>query len=305
MSVTRCRFNGFSVSVTRLDQADALGTGNKYFKLKYNLQRARDEGYHQLLSFGGAYSNHIHALALAGQQWGMATVGVIRGEAVQPLNPTLADAQAAGMQLHFVSRQQYRDKHQALFKQALQQQFPDSYWLPEGGSNVLGVRGCMDIAGLIDPEAELIVLPCGTAATLAGVAAACPDRQVLGVSVLKNAHDLEERVQGYLTQLCDAGYIDAIPNNWSINHDYHCGGYAKVSPELAAFINDFEQQTQIPLEPVYSGKMFYAVNQLLKTGGIDTATPLAAIHTGGLQGLRGMRSTIRQRLAASPMQQHH
>ena len=286
-----------NLSVLRLDQLDELGSGNKAFKLKYNLREAGAQGLGTLASFGGAFSNHIHALALLGRKQGFATLGMIRGERSDPLNETLRDAVDAGMQLHYLSRSDYHRRYDPLFLAELQARYSDCYWIPEGGSNLQGVRGCMDIGDHIDSASELIVLPCATAATVAGVAAACPDRRVLGISVLKNARDLEERVAKYHWELLQAGHIDSLPDNWTIEHGYHCGGYAKLHPQLADFVVEFSKTTGIPVEPIYSGKMFYAIYQLLSGGAIDKATRITAIHTGGMQGLRGIQSRLNSRLS--------
>lgn len=296
MTLSYCELQGAPVTVVRLDQVDDSQSGNKFFKLKYNLQHVKLEGYERVISFGGAYSNHIHALALAGRESGIDTVGIIRGEERYPLNPTLADAVTAGMRLRYISRQRYREKQAPDFLQQLQEEFPNSYILPEGGSNLLGVRGCLDIKKYINQEAGLVLLPCGTGATLAGVAASLPECQVVGISVLKNALDLEERVAEYLSELLREGYIQHIPQNWAIRHEFHCGGYAKVNTGLAGFIDQFFSDTGIPVEPVYTGKMFYALEQMLQQGEIEATTPVTAIHTGGLQGLRGMESNIAVRI---------
>ena len=279
---------GADVKVLRLDKIDEIGSGNKYFKLKYNLEAARKAGCRRLISFGGAYSNHIHALALLGQQQGFETIGLIRGEKCDPLNATLADSVAAGMQLYYLNREDYRRRYDPIYLEALKSKFKDCFWIPEGGANVLGVRGCMDIAHYIEPDRQLVILPCATASTMAGLAAACPNQQVLGISVLKNALDLCEQASAHLEALVEAGYIQQQPANWSVAHEYHCGGYAKVNRDLIEFIKWFETQSDISVEPVYSGKMFYALYQLLLSGQIDPSTKIAAIHTGGMQGRRGM-----------------
>lgn len=286
---------GSRITVLRLDLLDSLGCGNKIFKLRNNLDEARRQGFRRVASFGGAWSNHIHALAHVARDAGLASVGLIRGEATPELNPTLSEAQAAGMQLHFLSRSDYRRRTDGDFLAQLQQQFPDSYWIPEGGSNIEGVRGCMDIGAYVADDADCIVLPCGTAATLAGVAAACPDKRVLGIAVLKGAEYLEAQVRSYLQELRREGVIDTVPDNWSINHDWHHGGYARVTVQLAHFIQRFEQMHNIPVEPVYSGKMFFALEQLLQAGEVSPLAKVTAIHTGGLQGLRGMLPLLQRR----------
>lgn len=285
---------GTSITVLRLDQRDATGSGNKAFKLTYNIDAAKAAGLSRLISFGGVWSNHIHALALAGRQHQMQTIGLIRGEPGEPLNAMLSDAEAAGMQLHFLSRSDYRRRQDPDFLAELSREFPLCYWIPEGAANLEGVRGCMDIGRLLPADADIVVLPCGTAATLAGVAAACPNKQVIGISVLRGAVDLPCRVRAYLDELYCAGHIDTVPDNWTIMQDYHCGGYARVNRELVEFIAHFQQRTGIATEPVYSAKMFFALRHLLASGQIAGDARVAAIHTGGMQGLRGMQETLRR-----------
>lgn len=286
-----------TISVLRLDLHQPLLSGNKYFKLKYNLEQARQQGYKQVLSFGGAFSNHLHALAMAGQQYGLATVGVVRGEKTSPLNATLQDASDAGMELCYVSREEYRKRNNSEYLDRLQQRYPDSIIIPEGGSNLLGVKGCMEIVDHIwqgiGNDFDTIILPCGTAATLAGIAAAAVNKRVIGISVLKNANFLEDSVNDFHRQLG----IDTL-DNWQLLHTFHGGGYARVSAALAEFIRDFHHQYAIELEPVYSGKMFYALLQLLNEGYFARGSKIVAIHTGGLQGLRGMQHKLEKLLPA-------
>ncbi len=307
---------GVTLHVLRLDLYQPLLSGrsfgqpcgNKYFKLKYNLQQAKASGAQQLLSFGGAYSNHIHALAMVGQLQGFRTVGIIRGEQILPLNETLQDASDSGMLLHYVSRGQYRQKTNPDYLAQLQREYPDAYIIPEGGSNVLGVKGCMEIVDHIQHSIDntlmandcnieaysTIIVPCGTAATLAGIAAAAKNKQVLGIPVLKNAAYLDAEVEAYHQALGVPGC-----GNWQLIHDYHCGGYAKLSSELVDFIERFQQRHAIPIEPIYSGKMFYGLYQLLTKGYFDPGSCIVAIHTGGLQGLRSMQHKMAQLLPLS------
>ncbi len=284
--------SGVELNILRLDRFFPSISGNKYFKLKHNIDYAKAKGYRRLLSFGGAYSNHIHALALAGKHFGLGTIGLIRGEQSMEadLNPTLQDAVDAGMDLHFLDRIQYRNKHDKDFLDRLQAEFSDAYIIPEGGSNLLGVKGCMEIVDHIHhhlaDDYDVVIVPCGTAATLAGIAAALPEgKQVLGFSVLKNAYSLNEGVSGYLAAL------KMDKENWTIQHDYHCGGYAKIDAQLVKFIQDFEQANTLQLEPIYTGKMFYGLYDLLMHSTPRTrlkGKKIVAVHTGGLQGLRGM-----------------
>ncbi len=279
------------INVLRLDLIDPDLSGNKYFKLKYIIQYAVEKNYKKLLSFGGAYSNHIHALALAGRRYGLETVGLIRGEEHQPLNPTLQDAVDAGMTLYYLSRSEYKRRQDNDYIEEIKARFPDCYIIPEGGSSVLGVKGCMDIAAYIPSATDIILLPCGTGATLAGIAAACPDKQVVGISVLKNAYYLESDIGNYMSNL---GISDV--GNWRVEHDFHCGGYAKAPDDLTVYIEDFVRAHQISIEPVYSGKLFYAVEKLITANVFSAGTNILVLHTGGLQGIRGMQEHFSEQL---------
>ncbi|MEH6557119.1 MAG: pyridoxal-phosphate dependent enzyme [Oceanicoccus sp.] len=288
---------GIHCSVLRLDTFSSFANGNKFFKLKHNILQAKAQGFDKILSFGGAYSNHIHALALAGRHFGMSTVGIIRGDDLPIMNPTLTDAVAAGMNLKFISRRDYKRRNDAGFLDDIKVQYPDFFVVPEGGSNVLGVQGCMEIVDHIYShgvkKVDLIVVPCGTAATLAGIAASCEaGEKVLGFSVLKNGQYLDTEVEKFISDLS----IDDR-KNWSISHDYHCGGYAKLSSELMSFIDNFQRRHDIPIEPVYSGKMFFGLNQMLQASSCPIApgSHVVAIHTGGLQGWRGMATKIQHK----------
>jgi 1-aminocyclopropane-1-carboxylate deaminase len=295
---------GIRCSILRLDTFSSYANGNKFFKLKQNILQAKAQGFTRMLSFGGAFSNHIHALALAGRHFGISTVGIVRGDNLSVLNPTLTDAVAAGMELQFISRQDYKRRNDADFLNYVRGQYPDCFVVPEGGSNVLGVQGCMEIIDHIHSHevgrGGVIVVPCGTAATLAGIAAACDNgEKVLGFSVLKNSHYLDAEVEKFIADLS----IESR-DNWTISHDYHCGGYAKLSTELVSFIDKFEQQHNIPIEPVYTGKMLFGLHQMLQLPqqSIAAGTHVIAVHTGGLQGGRGMVEKMqRKRMSiASP-----
>jgi len=293
---------GISCSVLRLDTFSSFADGNKFFKLKLNIVQAKQSGFDQILSFGGAYSNHIHALALAGKHFGMSTVGVIRGDELEKKNSTLRDAEAAGMTLEFVSRQDYRRRNEADFLDGIKRKYPNCFVIPEGGSNLLGAQGCMEIIEHIyhhdSGSVDLIVLPCGTAATLAGIAASCnAGEQVLGFSVLKNAQYLEQDASRVIS-----GLVSADKDNWKILHGYHCGGYARLSAELVSFIDSFEQRYHIPIEPVYSGKMFFGFFQMLQDSPqlVAPGSRVVFIHTGGLQGRRGMEAQMQKQRMKKP-----
>ncbi|MGX9608644.1 1-aminocyclopropane-1-carboxylate deaminase/D-cysteine desulfhydrase [Acinetobacter sp. T63] len=263
------------ISIKRLDLIHPQISGNKFFKLKYNLLAARQQGFEKVLTFGGAYSNHIAATAFAAHQFGFQSLGMIRGEelAQRPLNPTLATAQQFGMQLEFISRNAYRQKDQPDFLQHLQQQYPDFYLIPEGGTNALAVQGCREILTAEDAQFDLICCAVGTGGTFAGlIEASQQHQQLLGFSALKGDFLTQEVAQ--LT----------TKRNWRILDNYCCGGYAKTTPELIQFIQTFEQRYNIPLEQVYTGKMLRGIFDLIDQDKIGPDQKILLIHTGGLQG---------------------
>ena len=264
------------IDIKRLDAVHAQISGNKFFKLKYNLIEAQRLGYHKLLSFGGAYSNHIAALAFAAQHFCFQSHAMIRGEelAHRPLNPTLHLAQQHGMQLEFVTRQHYRDLQQPDALQQLQHDYPDHYILPEGGSNALAIQGCQEIITDTDRAGyDLICVAVGTGSTLAGmIQASAATQQLLGFSALKGDF-LTPQVQALTSK-----------RNWRITDAYCLGGYAKSSPELLAFMQDFEKTQQIPLEPIYTAKMLYGIFALIRQAYFKDTPRVLVIHSGGLQG---------------------
>jgi len=265
--------------VKREDLIHPVIGGNKWRKLKYNIDTAQQTKAKTILSFGGAYSNHIYALAGMGAMFGFKTIGVIRGEACEPLNSTLSFAEKSGMHLHYVSRKNYRLKETSLFVDELRSKFGEFLLIPEGGSNKLALPGCAEIIQEIDAQLDglydCVCLPCGTGGTLAGLISSETDKQLLAIAVLKNAGFLSDNV----TQLL--GSKDHV--GWTINLDYHFNGYAKKSLGLLGFINEFEQKFNILLEPVYSGKLFYGLFDLIKTDYFPAGSVIVALHTGGLQ----------------------
>jgi 1-aminocyclopropane-1-carboxylate deaminase len=274
------------VQLLRLDRHGGLAPGNKSFKLQGSLDRARELGVRRLVSFGGAWSNHLHALAAVGNQQGFATVGIVRGGPGNGECAALTDARDWGMTLVHVSREEYRRRNDTHYLDQVAQQFAPCLVIPEGGASAEGARGCMEIGEMVRrlaPGARRVVLPVGTGTTLAGVAAGLGVKcAVVGVSALKAAVDLE----GRLEQALAACKVDA-PANWQILHDEHCGGFARVSAGLREFILAFEEAHQVPLEPVYTGKMMFAIHRRLASGEWEASDSLVAVHTGGLQGRRG------------------
>jgi 1-aminocyclopropane-1-carboxylate deaminase len=254
-------------------------SGNKWRKLKYIIDHALSLGADTLVSMGGAYSNHLHALAYAGKVLGLKTIGLVRGELPEILTPTLQDMKNWGMELEFVSRSDYRQLRQYKEWQDLPGLKPRQYWVPEGGAQVLALKGVAELVGEIAVPYDTICMPCGTGTTLAGIIEAAPQQvSVLGFAAFKNAAYLRAEVDAALSQ---------SRNGWQINLDYHFGGFAKTNAELNAFIEDFELKTTIPLDPVYTGKMMYAIYDLIQKHYFKPGERIIAVHTGGLQGRRG------------------
>ncbi|MEH2315526.1 MAG: pyridoxal-phosphate dependent enzyme [Nostoc sp.] len=290
--------------VLRLDLMHRWVNGNKWFKLKYNLLEAKQKNFTRLLTFGGAYSNHIYATAAAGNLFGFRTIGVIRGEERLPLNPTLSFAVQQGMQLVYLNREMYRQRNTAALQEYLQQRFGEVFIIPEGGSNLNGVRGCTEIIGDPMPTAgyayafDHICVACGTATTLAGIALSLHQGQrAIAFPVLKNGAFLAQEIESLLTSYLASGLPAAYsPASWELMCDYHFGGYAKVNDELLLFSQQFNEEHGVPLDYVYTAKMFYGVMDLLQQGFFGKGDRLLLIHTGGLQGNVGMEERL-QRLS--------
>lgn len=276
------REKGVSMQVLRLDGIHPEVSGNKFFKLTYNLQEALAQGHTQILTFGGAYSNHIYATASAAKEIGLASIGVLRGELLDPENPTLQHARAAGMHLHSISRQVYREKTSPEFISSLKNQFGRFYLIPEGGTNALAIQGTAEILEKSHEEYTHICTPVGTGGTFAGLASSLhPQQQLLGFSALKG-----EGIRTEIEQLLQSHNISP-KGTPTLLTQYHHGGYAKWSSELINFILWFWEEFGIPLDPIYTGKMAYGCWDLLKKGQFPPGTRLLMVHTGGLQGNRG------------------
>lgn len=281
--------NNFNISlfVKRDDLQHPIVSGNKLYKLFYHLQRCQQLGVKTLLTFGGAYSNHLHATAYAANQLGIQAVAIVRGEQIIPLNPTLKDCTDWGMILEPVSRQDYKLKQNSAGVKAVLDRYPNAYVIPEGGGDLLGVKGAQKILqGVDQSQFDYIVCPCGTGTTLSGIISKSqPHIHVVGIPVLKGANWMVEEVQTWLNKLKDDGETAGY-NNWSINTEYHFGGYGKVTDELSDFIVDMERQYNLPLDPIYTAKCVYGILDLAKKGVLKQGSRILFIHTGGLQGAR-------------------
>lgn len=267
--------------VKRDDLLHPIISGNKWRKLKYILAHALSLDADTLVSMGGAYSNHLHALAYMGLLLGLKTKALVRGERPIPLTPTLQDMHDWGMTLQFVSRSEYRLLRQYQGCHDLPGIQPGEYWLPEGGAQALALKGVAELVHEIVSPYDVLCVPCGTGTTLAGLVAAAPQTTtVLGFAALKNAGFLRADVENLLPH---------PHSNWQINLEYHFGGFAKTNPELISFIDGFGLKTAIPLEPVYTGKMLYGLYDLIGKRFFKPGQRIIAVHTGGLQGNRGFK----------------
>jgi len=276
---------GVELLVKRDDLLHPQVSGNKWRKLKYNLLAANASGYSKLVTYGGAFSNHIAAVAAAGKALGFQTFGVIRGEASVPLNPTLQFAAACGMELQFISRQAYRTADRLDLAQTL---FPfDFYWLPEGGTNALAIKGCEEIIAEVVAQfpntlPNYFCLACGTGGTLAGVITGLQGQsQVIGFSALKG---------DFLTASVQEWLSPSIYTNWYISTDYHFGGYAKFQPELIALLHTFRTALHLTLDPIYTGKAMFGILDLVQKDYFPRGSTILMIHTGGLQGIAGFNA---------------
>lgn len=276
-----------SLAIKREDKIHPFISGNKYRKLKYNLQQAIDSKSRCLLTFGGAFSNHIAATAYAGRENNIKTIGIIRGEELEAKweqNPTLVFAKAQGMELVFVSREVYKKKHEVAFINQLKAAYKGCYILPEGGANALAIKGCEEILTAADQDFDVICCAVGTGGTIAGIInSAAPEQRVLGFPALKGDFLKED--------ICKF----AQNKNWDLNNQFNFGGYAKVTTELITFINTFKKQTNVQLDPVYTGKMMFGVLDLIRNDYFKPGTKILAIHTGGLQGIEGMNNLLKKK----------
>ena len=283
--------NDIQLYMQREDLVHPQIQGNKFRKLVYNIAFAKANAYKTFLTFGGAYSNHIAATAIAGKLKGMNTIGIIRGEELGDdlektlaQNPTLSQAVAYGMQLEFVSRSSYREKDNSVFIEELLRKYPNAYILPEGGTNALAIKGCEEILDKEGLAFDYVCCPVGTGGTISGIIESSRENQkILGFPALKGDF-LEEEIRKWTAK-----------TNWELVSEYHFGGYAKVDKILIEFINAFYLAHKIQLDPIYTGKMMYGVLDLINKGCFSAKSRILAIHTGGLQGIQGMNQRLLQK----------
>ena len=279
--------NDISLTIKREDLIHPFVSGNKFRKLKYNLLQAKAENKTTLLTFGGAFSNHIAAVAYAGKEKGFKTIGIIRGDELLDKiteNPTLKFAQENGMQFEFVSREEYRLKGEKSFIEKLKDKFGDFYLVPEGGTNELAVKGCEEILTEQDSVFNYVCCAVGTGGTISGlINSSLQNQKILGFPALKG---------DFLT---DEIRIFAKKDNWNLISDYHFGGYGKINLELIEFINAFFEENKVPLDPIYTGKMVFGVIDLIHKNYFPANSKILLIHTGGLQGINGMNLRLKQK----------
>jgi 1-aminocyclopropane-1-carboxylate deaminase len=283
-SVKSLSDQGIQTDILRLDLIHPVISGNKWFKLKYYLDEAIAANASKLASFGGAYSNHIVAMALAGKQSGIPTIGFIRGDDNTSVSPTLEEAVSYGMKLQFINRTDYRDKKQ------IQDTYHQSgwYWIPEGGYGLLGAKGAADILHVLDTSSySHIICAVGTGTMMAGlIIGAKPSQEIIGISVLKNHFSITKEIE----QL-----IDLSPEKkpaFQCLHGYDWGGYAKHTPDLLSFMQQFWLAEKIPSDFVYIAKMIYAAHDLIQKNFFPAGSRLLLIHSGGLQGNRSLAPDI-------------
>ncbi len=279
--------SGIELYIKREDLLHPLISGNKFRKLKYNIAQAQKENKKALLTFGGAFSNHILATAAAGKEYEFNTIGVVRGNELKDNyqeNSTLSKAEQLGMQFYFIERELYRNKENESFVKTLNEKFGDFYLVPEGGTNELAIKGCEEILSEDDKEFDFVCCAVGTGGTISGIINSSHENQeIIGFPALKGDF-LSDDICKFVTK-----------KNWKLILDYHFGGYGKVKPELISFLNQFYEEAKIPLDPIYTGKMMFGIVDLIKKGSFPQKSKILAIHTGGLQGIKGINNLLKKK----------
>ncbi len=286
--ITHINNRNITLHIKREDILHPLISGNKFRKLKYNLIEAKSLNAKTLVTFGGAFSNHILAVAAAGNEYNFRTIGIIRGEELKDKidqNPTLYAAKQLGMEFVFVSRELYRKKNEENFLEGLIPMEERFYIIPEGGTNHLAIKGCEEILTETDKTTFThICCAIGTGGTLSGIInSSDASQKILGFSSLKGDF-LSEQISNFVTK-----------ENWEVNSSYHFGGYGKVNDELIAFLNAFHKETNIPLDPIYTGKMVFGIYDLIEKNYFPENAKILLIHTGGLQGIKGMNQLLKKK----------
>jgi 1-aminocyclopropane-1-carboxylate deaminase len=294
-ATTQILTSPIQLDLRREDLSHPLYGGNKLRKLKYNLLKAKENNYETLLTFGGAWSNHIYATAAACKEHDFKSIGVIRGEEPKVYSDTLSFARECGMKFHFISRQEYREKHEDYFKAWLRDQHGSLYMIPEGGSNYLGMQGCMEILSASDKtDYSHIACAAGTGATVAGLLISAGDHQkILAFSALKDGAFLKDEIRTFVYYaLGDEESADELMGQLEVITDFDEGGYAKCSDRELEFLRRFNNQYDIKLDAVYTGKMMLGLHQMIGENAFAEGSKILAIHTGGLQGNVGIEKRM-------------
>lgn len=278
--------------IKREDLIHEFVSGNKFRKLKYNISEANRQNKKTLLTFGGAFSNHIVATAVAGKLSGFNTIGIVRGnelatkfDRVLKENKTINEAYKNGMKFDFVSREDYSNKETKEFIAYLKKKHGDFYLIPEGGTNKLAIQGCKEILTSEDEKFDYICVAVGTGGTVSGIINSVKrTTTVLGFSALKG---------GFLKKEIEKNVINSI--NWELISDDYFGGYAKINTSLVTFMNEFKEQTGVLLDPIYTGKMMFRLLDMIEKNQIKQGAKILAIHTGGIQGIDGINTKLKKK----------
>jgi 1-aminocyclopropane-1-carboxylate deaminase len=286
------------VFLKRDDLIHPIISGNKWRKLKYNMKEAAKQGAQGIVTFGGAYSNHLVAAAFAAQAAGMPMVAMVRGEEAvgDAQNTTMAQLRSCGAEVVGLTREAYSKKEDPLFLAELAARYPNHFIIPEGGANLLGLRGCMEILHEVTEPFNVVAAPLGTATTFAGLlASGFAAQQFLGFPAIKGGDYLNAHVENFLMNAKQQGLVpDTLRQPaWQLVTDYHFGGFGKMPPELIAFMNHFFDETGIPLDPVYTAKMMLGLANMAQSGCFAKGTRILALHTGGLQGIAAANKQLR------------
>ncbi len=283
-------FTDVKVFMKRIDLVHPVISGNKWYKMKYNIEKMIDEGKDTLLTFGGAFSNHIHAAAAAGKAFGFRTIGLIRGEEHLPLNQTLQSAVDNGMKIYYVDRTTFRLRESEKFLDDLKNKYGDVFILPLGGTNNIALKGCAEIVNNIDVDYNYICSASGSGGTFAGIVAGLNgSKKGIAFPALKSGGFLKDVIEDLVFDYTGNKY-----QNWDLNTDYHFGGFAKLTKELVEFTKEFEKLNKFKLDYIYTNKMMFGIAELIRSGYFKSEETIIAIHSGGLQGNLGMQNRINQ-----------
>ncbi len=283
-------FTDVKVFMKRIDLVHPVISGNKWYKMKYNIEKMIDEGKDTLLTFGGAFSNHIHAAAAAGKAFGFRTIGLIRGEEHLPLNQTLQSAVDNGMKIYYVDRTTFRLRESEKFLDDLKNKYGDVFILPLGGTNNIALKGCAEIVNNIDVDYNYICSASGSGGTFAGIVAGLNgSKKGIAFPAVKSGGFLKDVIEDLVFDYTGNKY-----QNWDLNTDYHFGGFAKLTKELVEFTKEFEKLNKFKLDYIYTNKMMFGIAELIRSGYFKSEETIIAIHSGGLQGNLGMQNRINQ-----------